>query len=193
MVQMALTPMTELDAVNAMLETIGQPPVSTLSGALALETSIAVDVLNSISREVQNVGWYFNTAYDVSFPLDNNNQAPVSSDALDVTITSHNNIIQRGTYLFDLEEQTNVLDPSTQGNIKGTTVNFLAFTDIPQAARSYITIKAARLFQKKVMGSADLDNLSQADENSARLKLLAEESNKRRSSFANPNLYLYRT
>ena len=58
---LTLTPQTELDAVNAMLLSIGQAPVSTLSVTGLKDVSFAQYILHSVSREVQLKGWEFNT------------------------------------------------------------------------------------------------------------------------------------
>ena len=53
--------MTELEAVNILLTTIGEAPVNTLTGNQVTDVSIANQVLNEVSREVQSQGWHFNT------------------------------------------------------------------------------------------------------------------------------------
>ena len=55
------TSMTELEAVNVLLTTIGETPVNTLTGNQVTDVTIAKQVLNEISREVQAQGWHFNT------------------------------------------------------------------------------------------------------------------------------------
>ena len=50
----------ELPAVNEILASIGQAPVSTLEQTNP-DVAIAYDTLTNVSREVQSEGWIFNT------------------------------------------------------------------------------------------------------------------------------------
>ena len=52
---------TELEAINTILSTIGESPLNTLSGSLPVDGTMAKNVLNEINREVQSMGWHFNT------------------------------------------------------------------------------------------------------------------------------------
>ena len=63
---MALT--TKLEAVNTMLGVIGESPVNTISGSsLPASVVVALNILDETNREVQSVGWDFNTEFD--YPL----------------------------------------------------------------------------------------------------------------------------
>ena len=70
------TKMTELEAVNVLLTTIGEAPVNTLTGNQVTDVTIARQVLNEVSREVQSQGWYFNTENGVTLTPDNNTTHP---------------------------------------------------------------------------------------------------------------------
>jgi len=48
---------SKLDAVNTMLSSIGEAPVSSLSSGL-IEAEIAETILDTIDREVQSMGWH---------------------------------------------------------------------------------------------------------------------------------------
>ena len=58
----------------------------------------------------------------------------------------------------------------------------LPWDEIPQYARRYITIKAARRFQNRVLGATELNGFTQLDENEA---LVSMEQNDSRSEDAN--------
>jgi hypothetical protein len=51
----------------------------------------------------------------------------------------------------------------------------LPFEELPEAARRYITIRAARVYQGRVVGSGTLWDFSERDEAMARTTLMAEE------------------
>lgn len=58
---MALVPTTKLEAVNVCLTNIGEAPVTSLESGLLVDAQIASDIVDEISREVQSIGWNFNT------------------------------------------------------------------------------------------------------------------------------------
>lgn len=55
---------TELEAVNTMLQTIGESTVTTLGGTLPYEVSAAQTILNEVIREVCMDSYVFNTEED---------------------------------------------------------------------------------------------------------------------------------
>ena len=59
----------ELDAVNDILNSIGQASVTSIDQTNP-DVSLAYRTLLSISREVQSEGWSFNQEYDVQFSVD---------------------------------------------------------------------------------------------------------------------------
>ena len=82
------TKTTELEAVNTILSTIGEAPLSSLTGSLPVDGTTAKNVLSEINREVQSAGWHFNTHYKVDLSRDSNNKIPVAVDALRVELHS---------------------------------------------------------------------------------------------------------
>ena len=83
---MAVSKTSKLDAINSMLIGIGEAPVNTLNSGLQ-EAEVAAIVLDTISREVQTLGWAFNT--DIRYTLSPNNSKNIvlPSNALRVDTT----------------------------------------------------------------------------------------------------------
>ena len=52
---------SKLEAVNTMLQTIGESTVTTLGGTLPYEVSAAVTILDEVTREVCMDSYVFNT------------------------------------------------------------------------------------------------------------------------------------
>ena len=93
---------TELEAVNTILSTIGEAPLSTLTGSLPVDGTTAKNILNEISREVQSAGWHFNTQYKVDLTRDTTNKVPIGTDVVRVQLNnkydkSSYDVVQRGT------------------------------------------------------------------------------------------------
>lgn len=64
---------TELEAVNTMLGSIGEaqlPSATDLSTATQTDVTLAKNILLNACREVQTLGWRFNTEYGVEVPPD---------------------------------------------------------------------------------------------------------------------------
>jgi hypothetical protein len=60
-----LAPTTELEAVNAMLASIGEAPIDTLDSATQADVVMAINTLRNTAREIQSMGWRFNTEFGV--------------------------------------------------------------------------------------------------------------------------------
>ena len=70
---------SELEAVNTILSTVGEAPLSSLTGSLPVDGTMARNVLNEINREVQSQGWHFNTHYKATLSKDASNKIPLAS------------------------------------------------------------------------------------------------------------------
>ena len=77
---------TELEAVNTILSTIGEAPLNSLTGSLPVDGTVAKNVLNEITREVQSQGWHFNTHYKTTLSRDTNNKIPLASNVLRIEL-----------------------------------------------------------------------------------------------------------
>jgi hypothetical protein len=160
---MALVPTTELDAVNTMLSTIGEAPTNSLQGG-SVDVGTARNILTSVSREVQSLGWHFNTEKDFRLlPDADTRQINLPANTLRVDTVGQDlltDVVQRGTKLYDRLRHTYLFDAAITTDI----VVFLAFDELPEAARRYITIRAARIFQESMVGSETLSAFTRRDE-----------------------------
>jgi hypothetical protein len=159
---MNLTPMTELDAVNLMMTVIGEAPVSSLSVSGLSEVAIAQQILNEVSRETQEKGWGFNTEDDYELAININGEIVVPPNVLriDVEESEGLQLVQRGTRMYDKENKTYIFTESHKFQL----TFMLDFEEIPQAARHYIAVRAARKFQKRMVGSQLLEQFTADDE-----------------------------
>ena len=161
-----ITRTTELEAVNTILSTIGEAPLSTLTGSLPVDGTTAKNILNEISREVQSAGWHFNSHYKVDLTRDSNNKVPVGTDVLRVELNnkydkSSYDVVQRGSYLYNLAKNSETFDQDFTDN---TIVYILDFSKLPEQARRYITIRSARVFHDRTLGANTIHKFSSEDE-----------------------------
>jgi hypothetical protein len=167
-----ISPTTELEAVNECLANIGQAPVSTISGDLGVDTQIALSFVRSVNRELQSQGWFWNT--EINYPLTPNGDGDIilPSNTLSVDSTgvdSYLNVVQRGQRLYNRDTFSYTFtDPVYTELVVG-----LTFEQLPETARRYISLRAARLFQERVDDSVSQTDMT--DEVNALSVLKAEQ------------------
>lgn len=154
---------TELSAINTMLAAAGESPVSALSSSGLADVAEAKAVLDEQLRLIQSEGWVFNTEYDYPLIPDTEGYIALPQNTLKVdadTTYSQVDTVQRGLRLYDRKNHTYVFTQS----LKGTMVFLLPFEELPQYARHYAIVKAARVYQARVLGSDTQFKFSEAEE-----------------------------
>jgi hypothetical protein len=163
---MALSMTSELDAVNIMLGTIGESPINSLDAATGVVDAVtARAILSEVSVQVQEEGWHFNTDYEfVLTPALNTKEIYVAANTIEVDASAYDrndiDVAIRGNRLYDRKNKTYQFEQS----IKADLTILLEFNELPQAARHYITVRAARVFQQRVVGSETLGSFTEKDE-----------------------------
>jgi hypothetical protein len=159
-----LNPTTELEAINEILTSIGESPVSSLKSGVA-DAEAAANTLLSISRRVQSSGWSFNTEVNLKLQPTISGEVilPLNTMSVDEVIGKGNSLVNRGGKLYDREKHTFILEREVTCNL---TV-LLTFDELPESIRSYITLKAARVFQDRTIGASDLHGYQREDEERA--------------------------
>ena len=169
---MTVAATTELEAINIMLAAIGEAPVNSLTGQVPVDVRIAQSTLTEVNKQVQSEGWSFNTEIDVTLTRDGSNNIPLGTDVLRVDAQTHDHPsidpIQRGLKLYDRKNNTFVFDE----DIRCTVVYLRSFDELPEQARSYMTIKAARVFVDRLISDQSLRTYTQEDEIRARSVLM---------------------
>lgn len=172
-----LSPMSDLNAVNRMLASIGGSPVNTLEVPGVGDVADAKRHLTETLRDVETVGYSWNTDY--AYPLipdaatgaillpDGVLDIDASDGTLNVTVRRHPSLGEMALYdadnhTFDFSATYTAENPLTVDIIWG-----FAFNDLPQAARTYIATAAARRFQAQKINSPILDNFDALDEERA--------------------------
>ena len=169
---MTVAATTELECINIMLAAIGEAPVNSLTGTVQVDVRIAQSTLIEVNKQVQSEGWSFNTEIDVTLTRDGSNNIPLGTDVLRVDAQTHDHPsidpIQRGLKLYDRKNNTFVFDE----DIRCTVVYLRSFDELPEQARSYMTIKAARVFVDRLISDQSLRTYTQEDEIRARSVLM---------------------
>lgn len=155
----------ELAAVNDMLSAIGESPVNTLEGDANADVANCRRILNGVNIEVQSKGWTFNIEEDATLTPDVFskliNWLP---DFLSVKATSGVTVYtNRGGYVYDRTAKTDEFaDPITVSLIR-----MRGFEEMPVQFRTYIVAKAARRFNIRFFGAAEIEASLQLEEQDA--------------------------
>ena len=188
---MSLTPTSELEAVNTMLNTIGEAPVNTLVNMTSVDALAALSVLHSVNRGVQVEGWFFNTEYDYPLVPDLDNNLPLPTNLMSVDsseVSNKHDLVQRGSRAYDRKNHTYTFTETVKCNL----ILLLAFEEIPEAARNYITLRASRILQDRLLGSDSLHGMNREDEYLALTSLRLIESQNADYNILTGNQDVYR-
>jgi hypothetical protein len=174
----AIARTTELEAVNTMLSCISEAPVNDIDVTGLLDLDIAKQVLNEVSREVQTnggSGWHWNSETDYPLIRDSNSKISVPDNVLKFDTTEKfrygYDVVQRGGFLYNKKTRSFVFDKDIEVDV----VWLFTFEDIPEAARRYIMIRAARIFQARQLGSDTQYKFSADEEMKAQSGLMGYE------------------
>ena len=165
-----------LEATNRVLQMLGEAPVSSLNGLFGL-ASQAQDTLTDVSRKLQAEGWSFNTDREKFLQRTaNTNHIQLATTVSRVVIDGYRypfvDIVQRGSKLYDRKNNTYEFDDDLYADV----TYFLDWDDLPEHARSYLTIKGGRQLQEAILGSADLSKINLTAELEARSMFLEIET-----------------
>ncbi len=168
-----LTPTTELEAVNVCLANIGESPVSAITGNITVDAALARDLLRQVTREVQTHGFYWNTELNYKLIPNTADNLALPANVLSVDTTGddkNKDLVARGRILYDRVKHTYTFSEPVYVDI----VVALGFEELPEIARRYIAVRAARIYQERVMGNGSISSFNTSDEDMARAALLAE-------------------
>ena len=169
---------TQLQAINQMLSGIGQAPVVSLDVANP-EIAIALNVLDSVSRDVQGERWHFNTEVNYPFTPDNNGDISVPANVLQLSDNKFANTqkyqtVLRNGKLYDKVNHTYTFPVGE--TIKCDVVWQFDFEDLPQVFKDYITQRASRVFAGRVLGSQEMVSFNSTDEGVLRANCIAYDT-----------------
>lgn len=160
--------MNELDAVNLILDGIGEAPVTSLDEANP-DVEDALRHLRRVRREILSQGWSTNMSYDITLSPNIHKRIPLSPEVLRVETTGQSlgmRLISRHyedvPHLYDLLKSRFEFDRDVTVNL----VHDLPLVDVGFDVGSYIAYEAALKFQLSSLGSGVAD---QALERSRRL------------------------
>ena len=179
---------TELSAVNSILGSIGQSPITTLNYENP-EISFIYNILTEVNKDVQNEGWHFNTEQHIEVSPDADGYITLPNNALRYDIHDgyqdrSKDVVTRNGRLYDLVDHTDVFTDSLYLDI----VTLYKFEDLPNPFQRYITYRAAVRAATQLVSNGNLAQLLKEDEFKSRAACLEYECDKADPSFfGNPH------
>ena len=142
----------ELPAINQILASVGQAPVTTLDQTNP-DVAIAYDTLIQVSREIQSEGWTFNTEKDYPFTPDSNNEILIPTNVLQIDISAETgneemDVIRRSGKLYDKQEHSYTFTEE----LKCDVVWLFDWVDLPRPIQDYITARASTITSSRIIG-----------------------------------------
>lgn len=176
---------TLLGAVNVLLTNIGEMPVDTLENQQIQDARIAEQTILEFHREGQIRGWSWNTEESYPFQLNTRTgQINVSENVMKWSVDPYRldgRFVLRGTRVYDKTNRTFQIDPA-DAPINADVTWLLSWDDSPEAFNRWTTIRSARVFASRMLGSDSLINYTAVDEQAALTELIRVEYNQ-----SNPN------
>lgn len=173
---------TELQAVNEILASVGQAPVTTLDQTNP-DVAIAYDTLIQVSREVQAEGWTFNKEYEYPFTPDTNDEILIPSNVLQLDLTPSyrdKDAVIRSGKLYDRTAHTYEW---TDDLVYCDVLWYFDWVDLPTPVKDYITARAASVVSSRIVGDSTQYQMLQQREAYTRAMALEYECNQGNYTF----------
>jgi hypothetical protein len=158
---------SKLDMVNTCLLVIGEVPyldgtdVNTLPAGTDGDT--ARRLIETTMVEIQSRGWYFNTDYNFPLVPDTNRFITMPPNTLRVDFGNsedkHRYTIKNDK-IYDYDKRTFIIDKTLTADVTW----LVDYAELAPEAYEYISLRAARKFQQKVIGSTETDGFTSRDE-----------------------------
>ena len=158
---------TELSAVNSILGSIGQSPITQLNLTTLGNPEIGLvhNLLMEVTKDVQNEGWHFNKEDNVKRSPDANGNFLIPNDYLRYDIHSglsdkNRDVVRKNGKLYDNVNHTDVFTQDFYFDI----TYLRNFEDIPSAIQRYIIACASVRTATQLVSNPELVKLLQLQE-----------------------------
>ena len=170
----------ELPAVNQILQSCGQAPVTTLDQTNP-DVAIAYGTLLEVSREVQAEGWSFNRELNYEMVPDTNGEILIANNVLQIDLSNNSNnmgydVVRRNGKLYDkISHKYDWAKNNT--NVQCDITWLFDWVDLPTAVQDYITARAAAIVSSRIVGDPNQYQILQQKEAYLRSNLIEYECN----------------
>lgn len=166
---------TLLDAVNICLENIGEMPVDSLNNQQVQDARMAERTILEFHKEGQTCGWSWNTEFNFPFKPDPSTKkiaVPPTCVEFRINPYQYNGRFQvRGNQVYDLLKHTYVIDSTEIPTLDADVIWLLSWDESPEAFNRWVTIRAARVYADRALGSDALFKYTMKDEQDAKAEI----------------------
>jgi hypothetical protein len=149
---------TELQAINQILASVGQAPVTTLERTNP-DVAISYETLTQVSREVQSEGWAFNREYSYPFTPDEKGEIPYPKNVLQLDISNDPRYLTKTKYdtvkrdgkLYDKKHHTYVFNEKLLCDVKW----LFDWEDLPIPIQDYIVARSSTIASSRLVGDPE--------------------------------------
>ena len=176
---------TELSAVNSILGSIGQSPITVLANNPNPEVTFIHNILKECVKDVLNEGWHFNTEEHVEVLPDGNGNITIPVNYLRYDLSDGQadrqmDLVKRDGKLYDKVAHTNVFDVE---KLELDIVYLFDFTDLPSVFQRYIVALASSRAATQLINNPSLVQLLQQQEARTRAAVIDYECEQGDHSF----------
>ena len=169
----------ELPALNQILSTCGQAPVTTLDQTNP-DVAIAYATLLQVTREVQAEGWTYNSEFHVVFTPDTNNEIPIANNILQLKLSKNSanmqyDAVRRSGKLYDRIHHRYTWEDHPDG-VECDVVWEFDWTDLPEPIQNSIVARAAAIVSQRIVGDTAQYEMLQQQEAYARALAMEYET-----------------
>ena len=151
---------SELQAVNQILASVGQAPVTTLEQTNP-DVAIAYDTLTQVSREVQAEGWTFNKEYCILQKRNTDNEIDVADNVLQMKLNP-NKLYNRnieGVLRTDTDGQRKFYERvnhtyTWKEDVYVDILWLFSWDDLPPVIQDFIVSRAAAICSMRMVGDS---------------------------------------
>jgi len=179
----------ELKAVNGILASVGQAPVTTLEQTNP-DVAICYQTLLDVSRQVQAEGWTFNTEYNFPLNINTDNTVSIPDNTLQIALAQAHpeygdkdavrRTIDGNPYLYERVAHTYKW---TGPIVYVDLVSLIDWPDLPLPFQAYVTGRASTIVSQRIISDPTLYQMLSQQEAYLRAEAMEYECNQGKPTF----------
>lgn len=173
-----------LTVINDALGTMGEAPLNAVDDPHPFRAAV-VSILNTVNREFQARGWWFNRETLTLSPSGLDYGIYLPGDAISVR-TDNANYVQRYRRLYNVVEGTYRFEK----DVDVTIIRLIPFEQSPELFAAYAAAEAVMRFQKRYDGDSTKTRQLADERDRARIEANAEETRQVKANLIESNVRL---
>jgi len=174
---------SELQAVNQILASVGQAPVTSLDQTNP-DVALCYDTLTDVSRQIQSEGWTFNKEFEYPIEVNSNKNIPIPPNVLQMDLSrcnayfgSTDTVVRSKNGQKLLYDRTNHTYEWSGEAIKADIVWYFDWIDLPIPIQDYIVARSSTVVSQRLITDSNLYQMLTQQEIFARARAMEYECN----------------